>query len=69
MKKTYIAIGVCCWGKAPSIDEAIKNASKEWPTFVKGKKTFQVYEVHPDTHVNGMGGLTYPIKHKPKQVS
>lgn len=67
---TYIAIGPYCWGKATSIKQAIANAKKEMPGYIKRRKPdIKVYEVHPDTTVSGMGGFVYPREHAPKEVT
>jgi len=67
----YLAIGPFTWGKGTTVDEAFKNVKRNWIQQYAGnfsKEKCVVYEIHPDTEVNGLGDLSYPINHKPKKI-
>lgn len=60
--REFIAIGPFAWGRGATAEIALKNMRKNIPSFVKkGRKSFQVWEVDPDTRVGGMGELNYPM--------
>lgn len=46
-----------CWGKGDTVEEARRNADNP--------RKYLVYVVHPDSTVNGMGGIEYPAGSKP----
>jgi hypothetical protein len=49
-----------CWGKGDTIEEALKNAQRP--------RHYVLYVVHPDTVVDGMGWLQFPMGEDPKRV-
>lgn len=57
----YIAIGPLAWGKAESIDLAVRRMRTQIPrVYVKPGYGYKVYEVGPNTEVGGLGELSYP---------
>lgn len=61
MNTEYIAIGPLAWGKGPTVLRAIINMRRQIPrVYVKPGYGYVVYEVGPETFVDGMGSLTYP---------
>lgn len=70
MKNIFIAVGPYCWGKGKTQLGAAQKAKKNVPAYLnKNCVVYQVYEAHPDTEVNEMGGLRYPIGSKPRTVA
>ena len=70
MTLEYIAIGPFVWGRGATIDEAKKKMKYMLRgSSVKPGYSYYVYEVGPDTTVDGMGSLSYPMAGpKPKIV-
>jgi hypothetical protein len=54
-----LVVGPSTWGKADTLDEALKKAQRP--------RHFTAYIVHPDTVVTQMGDLEYPIDYPPRQ--
>lgn len=74
MSTIYIAVGPFCWGRDKTIKGALQNAKKNFPgrsvarNIKKGEPCYRVFEVHPDSYVSEMGGITHPQAHPPKMV-
>lgn len=72
MSTTYLAIGPNCWGKASTVETAIANARKSWPSWIKGGRSAKNYTVYasdsPEIRVNDMGGICYPREAKVEEV-
>ena len=70
MDTEYIAIGPFAWGKANTIQQAVRKMRTQVPRcYVRPGYGYAVYEVGPETFVNELGGLSYPISGPvPKQV-
>jgi hypothetical protein len=66
----YIAVGPLAWGRGTTIDEAVRRMRTQIPrVYVKPGYGYAVYEVGPNTEVDGLGGLSYPAAGpKPKEV-
>jgi hypothetical protein len=66
----YIAVGPLAWGRGENIQQAIRRMRSQIPrVYVKPGYGYAVYEVGPDTTVDGLGGLSYPAAGpKPKEV-
>lgn len=66
----YIALGPYAWGKADTVEQAVRRMRTQVPrVYVKPGYGYVVYEVGPDTNVDGIGNLSYPINGpKPKEV-
>ena len=71
MEKVFIALAPYAWGKGETIEEAWKQVRKSWHHLYAGnysKHKTAVFECHPETWVNEMGGLVHPVGHKPVEV-
>lgn len=70
MNLEYIALGPFAWGKGATIDQAVRKMRTQIPrVYVKPGYGYVVHEVGPDTWVDGMGNLNYPIDGpRPKEV-
>lgn len=70
MENVFIAVGPYCFGRGKTQIGAVKLAAKNLPSYCnKQTVVYQVFEAHPDTEVTEMGGLRYPVKHKPRTVA
>jgi hypothetical protein len=48
------------WGKGDTLEQALKLAGKP--------RNYIAYVAHPDTVVDGMGGMSYPEGQAPKNI-
>lgn len=67
----YIAFGPWVWGRGATIAEAKRNVAVALRGTMRAKQSYTVvvYEVGPDTTVDGMGGMGYPHNGpKPREV-
>ena len=55
--KCFIAMAPNAWGKGETQGEAIKKAKS---IYGPGCKDYDVFVVHPETTVDGMGSFSYP---------
>lgn len=68
MKAIYLAIGPHCWGKAPTIEKAKRNARRNLFNPRQRPFVYSVYRCHPDTRVDGMGRVISPEGHPPVRL-
>jgi lipopolysaccharide/colanic/teichoic acid biosynthesis glycosyltransferase len=60
-------VGDTCWGKGKTPNEALKHASESGPR--GATRTHQMFLVHPDTQVTGIGSFVYPtLKDEPREL-
>lgn len=65
----YLAIGPFIWAKADTLRDAIREAMKEYHGSKRlTDEDFVVLQVHPDTTIDGLANLSYPVGQKPKRV-
>lgn len=67
-ERTYLAIGPRCWGKGDSEEAAIRKMKNEGGFRANKKVSHKVFLVHPETYVDEMGYLRFPMPHDPKLV-
>lgn len=69
MDNLYLVIGHHAWGTGKTVAEATKVAKRNVPWGLLRKDAKQIemkcWLIHPDTEVDGMGGLRYPRQHPP----
>lgn len=55
------------WGKGETVKEAVASLRGQSPSFVR-EHGYVVFRVHPETSVNHVGQLVWPLPHKPVLV-
>lgn len=62
-RNTYLVVGPMCWGKGFSKEQAIRAARENLSSRFIGHEPVKakVFQVTPDTTVNSMGALEWPL--------
>ena len=55
-----LVIGPNVWGRGDTLKEALKNASRP--------KKYIAYIAHPESRVDFMGNITFPMDYPPKEI-
>lgn len=59
-----LVIGTGVWGKGDDVHEALAHMRREG----SASKKYLVYIIHPDSYVDGMGRINYPVDYPPKKI-
>lgn len=67
--KMFIAIGPHSWGKANTINGAVRKAVQNAPAVPLANITYAIYECDPRSVLNGAGQIVFPVDGKrPRHV-